>query len=79
MAYSAHETRSREVPVTVKSGSRMATLQVDQTVPLPAGRPFRSIGRCRLEGEVETTITISNARTDGFVILDAIQVLPVAE
>ena len=79
MAYSAHETRAREVPVTVKSGPRATTLKVDQTVPLPTGKPFRSVGLCRLDGDVETTITVSNARTDGFVILDAIQVLPLPE
>lgn len=76
MAYSAHETRAREVPVVVKSGSHEKTIKVDQTVALPKGEAFRPIGRCRLDGEVETTITVSNAETDGFVILDAIQVLP---
>ncbi len=79
MAYSAHETRTREAPVTVKSGSHAATFKVDQTAPLPAGQPFRAIGRCQLDASAETTITISNTGTDGFVILDAIQVLPVAE
>src|SRR5690606_623178 len=72
MAYSAHETRAREVPVLVKSGSHEKTIEVDQTVALPKGEAFRPIGRCTLDAEVETTITVSNAETDGFVILDAI-------
>lgn len=79
MAYSAHPTRSRQVPVRVKCGTHEQTLQVDQTVPLPPGQPFRPIGRCRLTSDAETTITLSNANTDGFVILDALQVLPAAE
>jgi len=77
MAYSAHPTRAREVPVAVNSRLRTAAFKVDQTLPLPAGQPFRPIGRCQLDGDVETTIAVSNSGTDGFVILDAIQLLPV--
>lgn len=77
MAYSAHETRAKAVPVAVQSGSHRALLKVDQTVPLPKDQPFRPIGRCRLEADVETVITVSNDQTEGFVILDALQLLPV--
>jgi len=79
MAYSAHETRAREIPLTVKSGARATSVKVDQTVPLLQGKLFRSIGFCQLDSDVETTITISNAGTAGFVILDAIQVLAASE
>ena len=77
MAYSAHETRATEVPVTVKSGKATTTLKVDQTTPLAKGEPFRSVGRCQLEADVETTIEVSNVGTAGFVILDALQLLPI--
>jgi hypothetical protein len=76
MAYSAHETRAKKVPVVILSGEREQTLHVDQTVPLPAGQAFRSIGKCQLEGGVESTITVSNSETEGFVILDALQLTP---
>jgi hypothetical protein len=79
MAYSAHPTRAKQVPVTVSSGTDQSTLTVDQTRPLPAGKRFREIGTVRLQGATETTITVSNDQTDGFVILDAIQLLPIAE
>jgi len=74
MAYSAHETRATKVPVMIESGGRRTELTVDQTKPLPAGETFRSIGTAELDGE--TTITLTNKETDGFVILDALQVLP---
>jgi hypothetical protein len=74
MAYSAHETRATKVPVMIQSGGRRTELTVDQTKPLPAGETFRSIGTAELDGE--TTITLTNKETDGFVILDALQVLP---
>ena len=74
MAYSAHETRATKVPLTIESGGHTTQLTVDQTKPLPAGEAFRSIGTVELNGE--TTITLTNKETDGFVILDALQVLP---
>ena len=75
MAYSAHETRATKVPVTIESGGRKTELKVDQTQPLPEGEAFRSIGSVDLDGD--TTITVRNADTEGFVILDALQLLPV--
>lgn len=76
MAYSAHETRATKVPLTIQNGEKAVELPVDQTQPLPAGEAFRSIGKVELQKGVETTITIRNANTDGFVILDALQLLP---
>ena len=76
MAYSAHETRAKKVPVTVQNGGRETRLFVDQTQPLPAGETFRSVGTVELAADGETTITVSNQDTAGFVILDALQLLP---
>ncbi|NNM31125.1 MAG: FAD-dependent oxidoreductase [Akkermansiaceae bacterium] len=77
MAYSAHESRATNVPVTVSSGARKQTFAVDQTKPLPAGRRFRPIDTVELQADAETTITMTNAGTTGFVILDAMQLVPV--
>lgn len=77
MAYSAHETRATKVPVTIQNGERKIEITVDQTQPLPAGEAFRSVGKVELTGEAETSITLSNAGTEGFVILDALQLIPI--
>lgn len=77
MAYSAHETRANNVPLKVFSGTEKATLIVDQTRTLPQGKQFRPLEIVQLQGDTETTITITNDKTNGFVILDAIQLLPV--
>ncbi len=76
MAYSAHETRAENVPVTVSSGPHSHGIQVDQTVPLPNGKHFRPIGTVDLSADVKTEIQITNADTTGFVIIDALQLLP---
>lgn len=73
MAYSVHETRATKVPVVIESSGHTTQLTVDQTQPLPAGEAFRSVGTVELGGE--TTITLRNTGTDGFVILDAFQLV----
>ena len=77
MAYSPHETRATNIPVNVMSGLYRKTISVDQTIPLPVGGYFRPIGVLNLEEITESVIEISNAGTTGFVILDALQLLPI--
>lgn len=74
MAYSAHETRATNVPVTIESGGRATAFKVDQRVRMKAGEVFRSIGHVELGGDC--VITIKNSGTDGFVIVDALQLIP---
>ncbi len=76
MAYSAHETRATDVPVIVASGSQTKEFSVDQTKPLSRGQHFKLVGKVHLESGVETIITINNRQTVGFVIVDALQLLP---
>lgn len=79
MAYSAHETRTTKLPVSVRSGDHKTELIVDQTKPMPAGEAFRSIGIVELSGDAETVITLRNVDTEGFVIADALQLLEKVE
>ena len=79
MAYSAHETRAKEVPVSVASGSQRKDFLVDQTVSIPKGKHFRPIDMVDLVANTETIIQITNSNTVGFVILDALQLLPIKQ
>ncbi len=78
MAYSAHETRTTRLPVTIVGDGAIQRFTVDQTMALPAGQAFREFARLRLRTGVEYTLTLTNEDTKGFVILDAFQLLPVA-
>ena len=78
MAYSAHETRTTRLPITIVGDGADHRFTVDQTQPLPAGEAFREVGRLRLRQGMDYTLTVSNEGTKGFVILDAFQLLPVA-
>jgi hypothetical protein len=77
MAYSAHETRAKNVPLTITSGTVSQSVLVDQTRAIPNGKHFRSIDEVELDAKGETVIQITNADTSGFVILDALQILPI--
>ncbi|MFM7742008.1 MAG: FAD-dependent oxidoreductase [Verrucomicrobiota bacterium] len=78
MAYSAHETRTTRLPVTIAGGGAEHRFTVDQTQPLPSGQAFREVGRVRLSQGVDYSLTVTNQDTSGFVILDAFQLLPAA-
>lgn len=77
MAYSPHPTRARNVHVTVENGTSRIEFEVDQTRPLPVGQSFASLGKVQLMNDKETTISIHCRGTTGFVILDALQLIPV--
>lgn len=71
IAYTANPNRATNVPVTVRTGREVHRFTLDQkTKPKIAGL-FTSIGQLRLDGEV--TVEISNAMTNGYVVVDAVQ------
>jgi hypothetical protein len=77
VAYSPHPTRAAKVPLIIQSGSQTTRIAFDQTQPLPPGEAFRSAGVVQLASDQDNIITLSNTGTEGFVILDAIQLLEV--
>lgn len=71
-----HENRATRVPVTVAvDGKTVETVTVNQRDP--ANNGFIPIGRFALPKGQATTVTVSNAGTEGYVIADGIQFLPV--
>lgn len=74
VAYSPHETRAKNIPITVRSGDRTTDLKFDETRPLTGSDRFRTAGTAPLVAGKKSTVVISNRETDGFVIVDAIQV-----
>ena len=77
LAYSPHETRAKNVPVIITSGGRETKFTLDQTLPFPDGKRFQLIGTVTLAADQGAVIRISNKDAHGFVILDAVQLLPV--
>tara|TARA_R110002049_G_scaffold4601_5_gene32522 strand:+ start:726468 stop:726803 length:336 start_codon:yes stop_codon:yes gene_type:complete len=77
MAYSAHKSRAKNIPVTVSSRDYKKHFTVDQTERLPDEEHFRLVDSVNLSANEETVIQITNTDTTGFVILDALQLLRV--
>jgi hypothetical protein len=64
------------VPVSFSSGTKQTNFSVDQTVALPASSNYRLIGSVPLVSDQETVVTIGTTGTMGFVMLDAIHLIP---
>lgn len=76
LAYSAHETRASNVPILITNAGSETRLMIDQTLPMPVRQRFQRIGTVTLSADSETTIQLQTTGTTGFVILDAVQLLP---
>lgn len=75
VAYSAHANRASNVPIVIKNGSQVKRVTLNQRKKPAIDDLFQTIARLDLSGQVE--ISISNEGADGYVIVDAVQLLPV--
>ena len=76
LAYSAYTNRASNVPVTIDTGEASKMVRVDQRKAPPIDGMFLSLGTFDLKAGHRTTIAVTNDGTDGYVTVDAIQLLP---
>jgi hypothetical protein len=74
LAYSPFSNRSTNVPVTVTHSGVTAAFVVNQR-NRPTQEPFVSVAELPLK-KGPISITVANDDTDGYVIIDAVQLLP---
>jgi hypothetical protein len=77
LAYTANPNRAANVPVVVRHAGGEAKAAVNQQVPPPNDGMFLLLGRFRFEKEA--IVEVSNAGTQGYVIVDAVQLVPAAK
>jgi len=79
LAYTPNPNRATNVPVTVESadGSKRTT-RVNQRLAPPAERHFISVGVYAFAAARPAVVTVSNEGTNGYVIIDAVQLVAVA-
>jgi hypothetical protein len=77
LAYVAHPNRASNVPVTIESADGKKTVSVDQRKRPPIESTFVSLGVYRFTPDKEAVVTVRNDGTDGFVVIDAVQLLAV--
>lgn len=78
ISWTPHANRATNVPVTIESAERTQTIAVNQRQQLSSDG-LRSLGTFRFEPARPARVVISNAGTDGYVIVDVVQFLPVDE
>jgi hypothetical protein len=76
LAYTALNNRASNTPVTIRTSRGEKKVFVNQRRAPEIGSLFHSLGRFDLDAGDATSIVISNAGTDGYVIVDAIQLVP---
>ena len=77
LAYTPGSNRSNSTPVTIVSADGEQVVKVNQKQAPPIDRVFISLGRFRFEANGAEFVMVSNAETQGHVLADAVQFLPV--
>jgi len=75
LAYTAFGNRATNVPVTILHADGENVVVVNQR-EAPVSGSFHSLGKFRFEKEGQGYVLVSNEGTDGFVVVDALQVVP---
>ncbi len=75
ISYAAHANRASNVPVSVVHAGGSESIEVDQRQEPPIEGMFLSLGEFEFDGD--GAVVISNEGTDGYVVADAVQWLPV--
>ena len=73
IAYTTNPNRATNVPITITSADGEKTVKLDQKKETKDG--FRSLGAFRFDPTQPAKVVISNAETDGYVIVDAVQLV----
>jgi hypothetical protein len=79
IAYTPNPNRATNVPVTINHAGGTATATVNQRKKPPISGLFVSVGKFRFEKGKSGSVLIANDKTDGHVIIDAVQFVPVKE
>ena len=76
LAYSSHSNRASNVPVAVSVNGSVSDLIINQKKQPSHGGLFCSLGTYNLRTDDKIVVTVSNKDTDGYVVVDALQLLP---
>lgn len=77
LSYTPAANRAANVPVSLEHADGTALLTVDQRKTPPIDKYFVSVGTFRFTTTKPVIVTIGNQGTKGYVVADAVQLLPV--
>ncbi len=73
LAYVAHENRATNTPITIRFAGGRESVRINQRNKPPIDALFLSLGTFALDKESE--VVVSNDGTDGYVVVDAVQLI----
>lgn len=76
-AYTSDNNRATNTPVQIKHRAGTQDVAINQQDPPPIGKRYVSLGVYQFSKTA--TITVSNAKTDGYVVIDAVLLIPEAK
>jgi hypothetical protein len=76
LAYSASGNRASNVPVTIEAADGQHTATVNERLEPKIDKLFQPLGAFRFEHGKAAVIVVGNDRADGYVVVDAVQLLP---
>ena len=79
IAYTANPNRATNAAVTVAHAGGAAAAKIDQKKKPPIEGLWVSLGVFEFAKGKGAAVTVGNAGADGFVVIDAVQWLPVKE
>jgi len=79
LSYTPNANRATNVPVVVTHADGQTTVKVNQRKPPALSELFVELGTFRFEKGKGGSVMVSNDKTDGYVVIDAVQLVPVKE
>lgn len=79
IAYSAFDNRTTNAPVAIHTSRGSRTVRVNQRVTPPLDGLFLPLGTFELEAGETVRVEITNDGTDGYVVVDALQLVPAGD
>ena len=79
LAYTPHSNRTTAAPVQIRHREGVAKVTINQRQTPPIDDRFLSLGTYNFDEDGSARVTVSNAGTEGYVIIDAVQWLPVED
>jgi hypothetical protein len=76
ISYAPASNRATNVPVIIEHADGTANVTVNQRLAPKFDRFFISLGTFRFTPEKPAVVTVKNEGTDGYVVVDAVQLLP---
>jgi hypothetical protein len=74
IAYTPNANRATNVPIAIQHASGTANVTLNERTAPSIDKSFRSVGKFKFDDTA--SVVISNANTDGYVVIDAVQLLP---